>query len=237
MDSLFRGSLAAAVLLSLSGGAQAATVLYNNNFSSNTNGFSGVTGLTTSPSGQSFLGPLYNGGTATLTLNNVAPNSAYTLNFTLYAIGSVDGDGQFGGGPDPFVVTSSAGGTIFNYNFANFDGDTQNYPTEPSPPATGAAAIGTLGYSGYPGTIQDSTYNFSVSGTTGAGNTLSFSFSGQTNEALNNEFYGLDNVSVSGTTAVSAVPLPASAPLFGAGLVMLAGLRYAAKRRKQATAV
>ncbi|MCW6509700.1 hypothetical protein [Lichenifustis flavocetrariae] len=42
----------------------------------------------------------------------------------------------------------------------------------------------------------------------------------------------LDNVSVS----VSSVPLPASAPMFGAALLALAGFGYAAKRKQAATA-
>lgn len=100
----------------------------------------------------------------------------------------------------------SAGGTPFNYNFANFDGNT-----------------------------QDSTYRFSISGTTGTGTTLVLSFSGATKEALNNEFYGLDDVSVVGTaTGVSAVPMPAAAPMFGAALIALGALGYGLKRRNAA---
>lgn len=50
--------IAGAVLISLSAAAQAATTLYSNDFSSNTSGFSGIVNLETSPSGESFLGPL-----------------------------------------------------------------------------------------------------------------------------------------------------------------------------------
>lgn len=48
-----------------------------------------------------------------------------------------------------------------------------------------------------------------------------------------NEFYVYQG-SVDITSSVSAVPLPASAPMFGAALLGLAGLGYAAKRQKAA---
>lgn len=50
-------------------------------------------------------------------------------------------------------------------------------------------------------------------------------------QGIGDEGFGINSVSV-----VSAVPLPASAPMFGAAILGLAGLSYVAKRKKAAAA-
>ena len=178
-------------------------IVYSNNFSSNSDGFSGGT-ILTSPSGENFLGPFTMGGSTTLTITNLAPHTTVDLSFTLDVIGTLDGDGQANNYvPDPFVITLN-GTTIFNYTFANYPGaNTQSYPVPGSVPQTGAATVGTLGYSEFPADIsyaQDTTYNFTLSNLSDSSSTITLVFTGNSNEVIGNEFYGIDNVLVSTNT-------------------------------------
>jgi hypothetical protein len=210
----------------LSGSASALTVYSNDFEGGSTAGFSAGT-IQLVPNGSTnILGEFSQGASTTLSLTGLAPHSNVTLNFTLDVVGSMDGDGENGGGPDNFLV--SAPGIIFNQNFANYaGGNTQNYPTEPSAPATGAAGTDTLGYSGFPDSgngIQDSIYNFSLSFAS-TSSTLAITFAGDTSEPASNEFYGIDNVVVD---TDASVPEPASLALLGAGI---AGLGFFRRRK------
>jgi hypothetical protein len=212
----------------LSGSASAGPVYSNDFEGGSTAGFSAGT-IQLVPNGSThILGEFSQGASTTLTLTGLAAHTNVTLNFTLDVVGSMDGDGQNGGGPDNFVI--GAPGVIFNQNFANYaGGNTQNYPTEPSAPTTGAAGTDTLGYSGFPDSgngVQDSIYNFSLTFASSS-STLAITFSGDTSEPSSNEFYGIDNVVVS--TDATGVPEPASLALFSAGIAGLGIVR----RRKQ----
>jgi hypothetical protein len=220
--------IATAVAL-LSGSASAVTVYSNNFEGGSTAGFSAGTIQLVPNSSTSILGAFSQGASTTLTLTGLAAHSNVTLNFTLDVVGSMDGDGENGGGPDNFVVTATPG-TIFNQNFANFaGGNTQNYPTEPSAATTGAAGVNTLGYSGFPDSgngVQDSIYSVSLS-FADTSSSLSITFAGDTSEPTSNEFYGLDNVVVT-TDASAGIPEPASLALLWAGI---AGLGFVRRRK------
>lgn len=231
--------LGASLLLSVGvGTASQAATLYSNDFSSNTNGFSGATTIATTPTGEKYL-TLYNGGsnpaTGQTTLS-IAPGATnLNLSFNVYAIQSVDGNGPFGGGPDPFQILID-GIQAYNVNFANFGGDTQSYsgnlatsgPGFSYADQTGATAVGTLGYG--TGSFGDSTYLLSFALPT---LTTSVTFIGATNEDLGNENYGIDNVVVTGMAAavIGAVPEPASWLMLITGFGMIgAGLRSRRRR-------
>ena len=235
-----------AVALALSFGVARADPIYSNSFDTNsTAGFTGTNGysptIVSAPNGStSFLGDLSTGQSTALLTLNTAGYSSVTLNYTLDAVLSQDGIGGAGGNsptnPDSFVV-SVGGTTISNYSFANFGGDQQSYcpgTTSPCAPQTGASTIEALGYnpgSGY----DDSEYNFSYTFTpTGAATTISFT--SNDNEGVGNEFYGLDNVVVTGTPTggvISAAPEPGEWALLLGGVAMLGSVLRAARARRR----
>ncbi len=206
------------------GSAARAGTLYSNDFSS---GLKGVavndSTITTSPSGESFLELTNYGSSATIDLNTSSYiGQPLTLGFTIDVVGSMDGDAQNGGGSgDAFRVTSDAS-TLFNYTFANYGGgNTQSYPIAGSAPATGASGTDTLGYSGFPDSgngIQDSIYNITL-GVTPTASTTDLTFTSFANEGPGNEFYGLDNLSVTGqANSISAAPEPSTWLLMFVGI-------------------
>jgi hypothetical protein len=215
-----------------------AGVVYSNDFSTNDTGFGGSSALTTSPSGNQFLYFGGGGGSGTLTLSGLASHSDVALSFDLYVVGSMDGNGYggapiYGGGPgDYFTVdyNGNAGGTLFSQAFANYGGgETQSYPIDPSAPGTGAYAINGLGYTGFPSTngIQDAEYAITLSPIADSSGTIAFNFYDNSNEGAGNEFYGIDNVSVS-TSGVAAVPEPGTWAMM---LVGMGAIGFAMRRR------
>lgn len=228
--------IAAGVAFSASG-AHAAT-LYSNNFDSGSvAGLSGPGATsadivnTGNPTYGSYLylasqGGPDSAGTATLTLDT-AGYSSVTVTFDVYAINTVDGDGPFGGNspsdPDAFITAVTGGPTLENYSFANYGGDTQDYPgmqgppTPGEPPQTGATAVGQFPSDGGDDAIYAFSYTFSPTG-----NSTSINFTGQTNQGLGDESFGLDNLTVTGVPgAVPGVPEP------GAWMLMLCGVGFA----------
>jgi len=214
-----------------------AGTVYSNDFeSASTADFSGGS-ITTAPSGQHFLGEFTQGGDTTLTLTGLAPHSTVTLAFTLDVVGSMDGVGPSiaGGGSGDFFTVDYAGnssGNVFDYAFANYaGGNTQDYPVALSAPTTGNNGIDTLGYSGFPDSgngVQDSIYNILLAPIADSAGTISFTFTSLSNEGLDNEFYGIDNVVVS--TDASATPEPSTIFLGVSGLLLLAGRKLRARR-------
>jgi hypothetical protein len=170
------------------------------------------------------------GTTATLSLSGLASFTAGTLTFNLYGIDSLDGNGPFGGGPDPFTVTGP--GLSYTTNIANFPGNTQAFPNGgTNPPDTGATAIGTLGYATCCGGPGDSIYSITLNFMSAPTTSLVLSFTDGSNEGNANEFYGIDNVVVT----TNGVPVPG--PIAGAGppglIAVCGGLIALARRRRK----
>lgn len=226
--------------------AHAQTVVYNNDFSANANGFNNTARSFTPTGNNPFLGEFSNSGPITLSLTGLAPHTSTTLMFDFYAIRSLDGNATFGGGAgDSFItsVTQSGGGTttLLSTNFANFPGNTQGFggpngsggyiQTGSFAPQTGALSVNTLGYF-FNGNPQDAVYRFSFTFADTSPN-LVFTFNDGLNEGVGNESYGLDNVRVT-TNAVpnAAAPEPATLALLTPG--MAAGLMMVRRRRQQA---
>ncbi|MGH6986083.1 MAG: PEPxxWA-CTERM sorting domain-containing protein [Caulobacteraceae bacterium] len=224
------GILAATALTS----AAQATTLYSNDFeSASTTDLSGSTAILDAPSGSTdFLGPLSteNGtGSVTLTLDT-AGYSSLTLTYDVYAIMTLDGDGPAGGNSptnqDAFITSVTGGPTLEDYSFANYSGDTQDYPVAGSKPQTGATATNTLGY----GNSGDATYAFTYTFVP-TGNTTAIVFTGQDNQGTGDEYFGLDNIQVTGVpSVVGGVPEPATWAMLLFGFFGLGGLLRAQRR-------
>lgn len=222
--------------------AHAQVTVYSNNFNNNsTTGFSStnLTIGTRTDGSQTYLampGTNYGfgAGTATLTLNNPNLVGTVTANYDLYMIGSQDGNGPFGGGPDPWMFAEN-GNTIFNTNFANFGGDTQSFVSQTNFTGNTAAArtgsdaarAGQLGFG--TGDFGDSTYHLTFTFANASPN-LVLNFISQENEGSGNEGWGLDNVMVTSVPTSAAVPEPGGvALLVGMGL---SGAGFLVRRKR-----
>ncbi len=247
-----RFGLASAALMGLlccaSVSSQAQITVYSNDFNSgSTAGFSsadlniatrvGNTGNTVR-----FLGDpngLYGfgAGTATLNLTNAALVGNVTVAFDLYMIGSQDGNGPAGGGPDPWGLTAN-GSSLILTNFANFagSGNTQafvsvtNFTGNMATPGTGsdASLAGQLGFG--TGNFGDSTYHLAFT-FANATPTLALSFFSRENEGASNEGWGLDNLNVTSDFKPAAVPEPGSIAML-VGLSMTGAGILSRRRRK-----
>jgi hypothetical protein len=203
--------LAAAAALAVAAGSASAGVIYQNDFSSNANDFSGSTTITTAPdNGQKYLGPLALGQTATLTLDTTGLSSI-DLNVDMLALLTLDGSDGFYG-PDYFKIAVEGGPTLFNETISNFGGG-QTYG------GTSDAALRNTLYG------QDQTFHLAFTGIAPTGSTTKIDFIGATNQGWSDEGYGIDNVVVNGTLA-RAVPEPATwTMLLGGVFAMGAALR------------
>jgi hypothetical protein len=219
--------------------AFATSIVYSSDFSSgSTADFSGGS-LTTSPSGVQFLEFGGAGGYSTLTLTGLQPHTMVSLSFSLYAVGSMDGNvNVIGGGAGDYFTVTSGGNTVFNEAFANYgNGELQSYPVAGSQPGTGAATLNALGYSGFPqgsAGIQDAEYTITNQIVLSTASTISFTFIDNSNEGMGNEFYGIDNVTVSTDAITTAVPEPSTWAMM---LLGFAGLGFMGYRRKNKTAL
>lgn len=131
----------------------------------------------------------------------------YTLRFDLLALDSWDGNNpEFG--PDSFRVAAN-GATVFNETFSNWDSN-QTY---------GAPTVGPTLLGADP-RWPDSIYRgVTVAFTPGNGQAIDLKFWSTANQGLNDESWGIDNVSVS----YSVVPAPAAFAV--PAVAGLAGLR------------
>ncbi|MEO8812178.1 MAG: PEPxxWA-CTERM sorting domain-containing protein [Caulobacteraceae bacterium] len=230
----------AAATASIAGSAGAVQVYSNDFQGGSTAGFSSGS-IQTSPNGSAeFLGPFAQGGSTTLSLSSLAAHSMVTVSFDVDVILSMDGDGQFGGGRDQFLVTTTApsASTLLDNDYANYPGNTQDNGGQGTPtiafhyaPQTGASSVNTFGYAfgGNP-SIDDSVYHYTFTFADTASN-LGFTFHGNTSEGVSNEFYGIDNVVVS-INAPGGVPEPTTWALMLIG-VGAAGATLRGSRRQR----
>jgi len=240
-------ALAAISLIGLTAARPASaqnTTVYSNNFTNGagpefSNNSTSTTPGTAAHAPDKFLGEFGNQST-TLTLNGLATHSTVNVTFDLYMIRSMDGNGPFGGGPDPWSVSEN-GNTLLSTNFANFPGDTQSFGGPNGSggyltggtyaPQTGATEANTLGYQ-FNGSPEDAVYHLSFT-FNDASSALALNFLGQPNEALSNESWGLDNVVVK----TNAAPVPETGTSASLGLLLALGLgSLAIARRRKASA-
>lgn len=128
-----------------------------------------------------------------LTLTNLTVGQSYTLGFDFYAIDSWDGNS----GPDFFNVAVN-GAQVFHYTFANNNGQPpaspQSYPGQPD---EGRANWGFV-----PGYVDAIYRNIEIP-FIASNSTVTISFQGQGLGGLTDESWGVDNVAVQLTSALT----------------------------------
>jgi hypothetical protein len=125
-----------------------------------------------------------------LTLTNLIPGQSYTLGFDFYAIDSWDGE------PSDYLNVDINGRRYFSNSFANYNGTTQSFPGQPD---EGRANFGFIL------SFVDAIYR-NVEVTFTATNAVTIiQFSGQGLQNLDDESWGIDNVTVR-LSAEAAVP-------------------------------
>ena len=229
--------------------AAAQTTVYSNNFTNGAGaGWSSqktdTTPGTAAHAADAFLGQFAN-QTVTLGLNNLAAHSSVTVGFDLYMIRSMDGNGQFGGGADPWSFSAN-GQSLISTNFANFPSDTQGFggsngtggyiTTGNFAPQTGATEANTLGYTF--GGPEDAVYHLAFT-FNDAASALAFSFASGQTEDINNESWGLDNVVVQTNASPNSAPVPEASTVVSLSLLLALGagsLTVRARRRKPSAA-
>ncbi len=250
MKSFFLTAAAVAVLsLAALRPAAAQTTVYSNNFTAGAGTEWSSRPIDTTPgtalhAADAFLGQFGNQST-TLTLNSLATHSQVTLNFDLYMIRSMDGNGQAGGGADPWSFSAN-GQSLISTNFANYPTNTQSFGGSNGTggyltggnyaPQTGATEANTLGY--FYGGPEDAVYHLAFT-FSDAASALSFSFAGGQTEDINNESWGLDNVVVQTNASPSAAPVPEASTVVSLSLLLALGcgsLTVRARRRKSSAA-
>ena len=141
----------------------------------------------------------------TLRVGNLTAGQSYTLGFDFYVIDTWDGVGY---GPDYFNV-SLDGNQVFHETFSNYNGDPpsqpQSYPGTPDG--------GRVNYGFHPSYVDAIYRNIEIT-FTASNSAAQFTFQGQNLEAIDNESWGLDNVSVRRTsdlagTIIRGTTLPA----------------------------
>jgi hypothetical protein len=180
--------------------------------------------VSTSPTGRSFLGELGN-ETTCLDLSNIPAHTYITLSFDLYIIRSWDGNqvdrlpvARFLDlspdliiGPDTWRLQAN-GNTLIQTTFSNWPFYMQAYPAwypgGSNPPLTGASEVNTLGFV-WGTEVRDSVYHLTFT-FEHTGDTLQADFSALGLQALYDESWGLDNVSVaiSGQSPTYRIFLP-----------------------------
>lgn len=166
--------------------------------------------LTTSPGSSakaptSFLGRF---GDEVVTLSVPAGKSSVTISFDLYIIGTWDGAGQQGFGSDRWQIEVSKNGgalqNLFHTSFSNQATKPQNYPKDinggTNPNGRGALALNALGYPKASGKfdVGDAIYHLTYTVSNPGSTPLVFYFHRTTpSQDVNDESWGLDNVSVS----------------------------------------
>ncbi len=181
-----------------------------------TEGVQGFAGL--GPSGNQFGGSFLRSATGnpvTISLTNLPPHDAISLDFLFAAIDSLDGTGAFPSG-DFFAITID-GNTFFRESFANATASqVQSYV---SPPGVELARFQDLGFSGPGGFYTDSAYwlggdpGFQAIGHTASTLTITMVIEGPGIQPLSDESWAIDNLKIavfSSATVGSAMAYGAS---------------------------
>ena len=153
-----------------------------------------------------FLGRLLN---EQVSLSVPAGKSSVTISFDLYIIGTWDGAGQQGFGGDRWQIEVSRNGgareNVFHTSFSNQATKPQNYPKQvdqgTNPNGRGAYKLNALGYPKASGKFDagDAIYRLSYTVSNPGAGPLVFYFHSTTPlQDLNDESWGIDNVSVTG---------------------------------------
>ncbi len=153
--------------------------------------------VSTSPSGQRFLGTLGNTST-TLSLNSLPAHTQLVLEFDLYIIESWNGNGNQASGSTPDIIEISVvgGPTLKRTTFSNRTRDAQAFPGDfpggVNPAGTGSLAQNALGYPLSNDGFGDTSYRlrFTFNHT---GGTITLKFAAQQSSGQN-ERWGIDNV-------------------------------------------
>ncbi len=173
-----------------------------------------------------FLGQFGN-DTISLKLDDLPPHERATISLDLFIIRSWDGNDQ-NNGPDIWKLNIEGGQTLVNTTFNNHESPmaSQSYPNEYNPlnivnnPAyEGASEVKTIGYELFLPNISpirstNSVYKLSRN-FEHSGNLLQINFSPElSNEGINNESWGIDNVRVSvwSSETSSGEPSPNNSP-------------------------
>ena len=191
-----------------------ATVIYSQDFESGiaSLGAWNMSSLATSPGTRAmpstnFLGRL---GDQELSLSVPAGKSSVTISFDLYIIGTWDGAGQQGYGSDRWQIEVSRNGgareNVFHTSFSNQATKPQHFPKQvtdgTSPNDKGAFSVNALGYPKASGKydVGDAVYKLKYTVSNPGAGPLVFYFHTTTPmQDLNDESWGIDNVSVSGS--------------------------------------
>lgn len=177
-------------------------VFYANNFSGSAGSEWSAFSISTSPSGERYLGsPPVSGAFGVLRevqldLSGLpSSHTEVTIEFDLYIIGHWDGSAPSPGGPDVFTITG-AGNLLKQTTFANDDDDPQaypgNWPGSSNSFGAGAFAKNTLGFPFTMGNLGDAIYRFSFT-VPHTGSSIAFKWS---TSVHSDESFGIDNVRV-----------------------------------------
>jgi hypothetical protein len=196
-----------------------ADISYFNNFNGGAGPEWSTSLVETSPNeAHRFLGQFGN-ETISLTLANVGAGSQVSLAFDFLAIRTWDGNaGVNVPGPDVFTTAVRGGPILVSSTFSVGDPESRQRMSYPSPSGigsfvsrTGAVSANDLGYT-FRGVVLDATWrmNFTFTAPT---NDVTIDFGAIGLQSMDDESWGLDNVSVSSTT----VPAPGALALLCLG--------------------
>jgi hypothetical protein len=174
----------------------AVTPIYENDFSRGLGDEWSVDKREESPTGVQFLGR-FAAEKAQLNLSGLPSHTSLTLTFKLYIIHSWDGNGE----NDRWKCSVLNGPTLLIATFSNTT-SSQSYPLDSSlcggsgcscDAKTGASAVDSLGFVSQSGYTYDAIYDIAVT-FSHSESTIIIEFQGLTDEALDNESWGIDDV-------------------------------------------
>jgi protocatechuate 3,4-dioxygenase beta subunit len=164
---------------------------YSTNFSQGAGGEWSKQTVSSTPTGEPFLGEFSN-ETVALHLTGLPTHHRVTAVFDLYVIRSWDGN-LFAYGPDAYQVRVEQR-PIFDATFSNWVQFSQHYPTLSAPARSSAMAINGLGYM-FGNIPQDTTYRLTLIFEHSA-TTLMLDFAAAGLQAITDESWGIDNVTI-----------------------------------------